>query len=353
LSVTKGAMNSNDKSRLLQLFFNESDELYSIFDGDMRYVEVNDAFLRTFRLQREDVIGKHITEVSPDVKKSGRLAIYEEVWRTGEMKVVDATLHPSLGKIRARIKVFKLDDGIGAVMQNITDLHNAIEELDTISYRSSHDLSSPIASILGLVNLAKKDATDLVVAKDYFRMIGERARDMDKLLRQIRATMSIRHGEHIANPIDFTELCDKVLQSVKQEHADVIHNISVRIETSNRFYGDRYLLGVVMENVIDNAFKYGLDGEGVLTLTVSVCDKEDGVAITITDKGMGIAEEYREDVFKMFVRASQLSRGAGLGLYTVKNVVTRLGGHVAIESKPGIGTTVSIEVPGTFGKGRR
>lgn len=339
------ATNHNNSSGLFQLFFDESDELYSIFDKDMRYVQVNDAFLRTFHLKREDVIGRHLSEVSPDVRKSGRLSVYEEVQRTGGMRIFDATLHPSLGKIRVRIKVFKVGDGIGAVMQNITDLHNAIEELDTISYRSSHDLSSPITSILGLVNLAECDVTDLDSAHEYFQMIGERAKDMARLLKQIRATMRIRRGEQVAHPIDFRDLCDKVLSAVKQEHDGVPHSVSLDVNVHREFFGDRYLLGVIMENLIDNSFKYGLDKAGQLTLSVAIHEKGNGVTIDVTDCGPGIAEEYHEEVFKMFVRASQLSRGSGLGLYTVKNVVMRLGGEISLNSSPGKGTTVSIIVP--------
>lgn len=327
---------------LLHLFFKEADELYSIFDKDLRFVEVNDAFLHTFRFNRKDVLGKHLVEVSPDVGEKGRYALYDEVVRTGETKTFDATLHPSLGKIHVRIKAFKVGDGVGVVMQNITDLRNAIDELDTISYRSSHDLSSPIATILGLVHLAEKDVTDAATARKYFGMIGDHAHEMKRLLQQLREAVRVRRGDAVVHVIDFEELCDKALSPLLEEYGWSPTQIERDIRVNGKYHGDRMLLGVIFENLVDNAIKYSKDNPRI---SISISGGDGDITMTIRDYGIGIPARFHPNVFEMFFRAEPGIKGAGLGLYTVKKAVDRLGGEVTFESKEGEGTSFTLRIP--------
>lgn len=330
---------------LLQMFFNNSEELYSIFDKDLNYVDVNDAFLRTFHFQKKDIIGKNLAAVSPDVKKTGRYAMYEEVIRTGEPRQIDAvTLHPSLGKIHVRIKAFKVHDGLGAVMQNITDLRNAIEELDTLSYRSSHELRAPVLGILGLVNLAANDVKNHEAASQYFSMIGEKAGDLERLLRQIRDTLRIRNDHMTIHLIQFNTLVDHVIRSLLPEVGPAPVRIEQDILVNEKFYCDRFLLSLLLENLVDNAIKYRKDDAADSHVKISIRDSDTGIRLTVVDNGIGIPNKLQDQVFRMFFRATHKSTGAGLGLYAVKHAVKKLGGEISLESREGEGTTVTVQV---------
>lgn len=111
-------------------FFDEADILFSLWDKDLFCIDVNEATLKAINFKRENFVGKHVTEISPDNASSGRYAQYKEVLRTGNTFVIDEMkVHPSLGNFYARIKVFRVGDGLGIVTKNITDLKQTIEQL--------------------------------------------------------------------------------------------------------------------------------------------------------------------------------------------------------------------------------
>jgi signal transduction histidine kinase len=101
-------------------------------------------------------------------------------------------------------------------------------------------------------------------------------------------------------------------------------------------------LKIIFSNLISNAIKYQDLGkpESYLLITVSVTPSH--VRLSFTDNGVGIDQAYQEQIFDMFVRASEQSEGSGLGLYIVKQAVSVMQGSLQLESKLGTGTTFTI-----------
>lgn len=122
-------MTDNKFENLKSKFFDHADSNFSLWDKDLNCLEVNEATLKTFNLKRENLVGKHITEISPDVETSGRLEEYKKVIQTGLPFFIDEMrTHPSLGNFYFRIKVFKVGDGLGMAGKNISDLKESIEK---------------------------------------------------------------------------------------------------------------------------------------------------------------------------------------------------------------------------------
>lgn len=116
---------------LRSLFFQEAELFLSIYDKDLNCIDANDAFIKLLRCSRESLIGKNLCEISPDLKKNGRYDIYKEVIRTGDPIVINNMQpHPSIGNFHFRIRAFKVNDGLGLIVKNITDLVNSIERFD-------------------------------------------------------------------------------------------------------------------------------------------------------------------------------------------------------------------------------
>ncbi len=116
---------------LRSLFFQEAELYLSIYDKDLNCIDVNEAFVKILRCKREDLIGKNLCEISPDLKTNGRYDLYKEVIRTGEAAVID-NMQPdsSIGNYHFRIRAFKLGDGLGLLVKNVTDLVDSIERFN-------------------------------------------------------------------------------------------------------------------------------------------------------------------------------------------------------------------------------
>lgn len=113
---------------LRSLFFEEADLFLSIYDKDLNCLDINEAFLKLFRCERKDLVGKNLCEISPDLKESGRYDLYKEVIRSGNPITIDRMQpHPYIGNYHFRIRVFKVGEGLGLLVKDITDLVESIE----------------------------------------------------------------------------------------------------------------------------------------------------------------------------------------------------------------------------------
>lgn len=329
----------------LQLvFFEKTQESIAIFDSELNFIFANRALLEVLGMSREQVIGKNLTDISPGIEDTERYAVYIEVMNTGETQVLDATtVVSSVGRFVSRIQVFKVRDGIGISALNISDLDEALDELETFIYKASHDMRAPISSILGLINIAMLDAVHH--PGKYYHMIRQQTERMDRMLSQLCQTARIRKGSKVIHPINFPVFFEKLKSTlVFMEGYDQIEFID-HIHVRNTFYSDKALLTNLFLNLMDNAVKYRKTGPEQSILQIEISDYDEGVKICFKDNGTGIAPAYHHDVFRMFFRANVNSKGSGLGLYTVKHCVKKLHGSIEMESTEGVGTMFTIVLP--------
>ena len=116
---------------LRSLFFQEAELFLSIYDKDLNCIDVNEAFIKLLKCTREDLVGKNLCEISPDLKTNGRYDLYKEVIRTGNVAVIDDMQpHASIGNYHFRIRAFKLDEGLGLLVKDVTDLVDSIERFN-------------------------------------------------------------------------------------------------------------------------------------------------------------------------------------------------------------------------------
>ncbi len=331
---------------LKELFFNNAQETFVLLDKNMNIIDVNDAFLKGLHLSREHVIGKNATEMSPGFAKSKRYEIYQEVLQTGKPIMLDEQRsHPSHGNFVTRINVFKAGDGLGIAAMDITDLKEAVDELQTIIYKSSHDLRAPIASILGLMNVAESDLNDLETTQGYLAAARKQAEQLDLILLRLVDAMKIREGNKIIHLINFNQVIQETLTSLKSVEGHDQINITYHINVSQMFYSDRSLILAIFQNIMDNAVKYRKEGIPEALLNIQIEDAGEGVKIIFSDNGIGIPEQLQEDIFKMFFRGTNQSSGSGLGLYIIKECVKKLNGLITVISQEKMGSTFTVRLP--------
>ena len=108
---------------------------------------------------------------------------------------------------------------------------------------------------------------------------------------------------------------------------------------------DRSRLKAVLGNLVYNAVKYHDVSKKKRFVQVSAEIKENCIAVCVKDNGIGIAEEFKPKIYDMFFRASESSKGSGLGLYIVKETLDRLKGSITCQSVENEGSTFEISVP--------
>jgi signal transduction histidine kinase len=216
-------------------------------------------------------------------------------------------------------------------------------ELDNFVYSVSHDLRAPIASVLGLINLAKKDK-DISMKDKYLEMINKSALQQDDFIKEILDQSRNSRLEVKREEILFEPLIDETFSQLKfaTSAGQSVERI-INVEQKQPFYSDRWRLKVILNNIISNAIRYRNGKDPVIKVDVTI--NENLASVAIHDNGKGIDEEHLPNIYKMFYRATDDGAGSGLGLYIVKEAVDKLNGQIDIQSEVGKGTVVRFAIP--------
>jgi len=221
-------------------------------------------------------------------------------------------------------------------------LRKANVELDNFVYKVSHDLRAPIASVLGLVNLAKQE-NKFDTLKQYFEMVGKSAFQQDLFIKDI---LDISRNSRLnvdRKKIDWQKLIDDTFDQLKYSVKDKAIDRKISISGRPGFYSDQRRIKVIFNNLISNAIRYSNGKDPVIEIDVKIY--KTNADIVISDNGTGIERKHQRKVFEMFYRATDINAGSGLGLYIVKESVDKLNGDIDMVSDLGKGTKFLISLP--------
>jgi signal transduction histidine kinase len=224
-------------------------------------------------------------------------------------------------------------------IQKNTELQKVNDELDRFVYSVSHDLRSPLSSILGLTNLAMK-TYEREELDQILKMIQGRVHAQDHFIREIIDYSRNARTETIREHIHLKPLVDEVINSLKFNiQADKIR-FNQQVSDDVVLMSDKIRLTVILSNLIGNAIKYhDLRKEHPF---IEIGYREDVSAIYVKDNGIGMQPDDQEKIFHMFYRGSDRSTGSGLGLFITREAVTKLKGSIEVKSVYGEGSTFLI-----------
>jgi signal transduction histidine kinase len=229
------------------------------------------------------------------------------------------------------------------LVQTNKELSKRNTELDNFVYSVSHDLRAPIASVLGLINLAKSDK-DQTMKRVYLDKIYSSALQQDAFIKEILDQSRNSRLEVKKEEIQFEPLIEETFNQLKFATATgtAVEKI-VTVAQSEAFYSDRWRLKVILNNIISNSIRYRNGRDPVIKVDVKIDNHK--AIVEIQDNGRGIPKEHIDKVCQMFYRATDEGAGSGLGLYIVKETIQKLKGDIHIESKEGKGTKIKLEIP--------
>ena len=223
------------------------------------------------------------------------------------------------------------------------NLEKTNAELDRFLYSTSHDLRSPLMSIKGLVNIAKKESSDPLM-QQYLAMMTERADKLENFIKDIIDYSKNKRTEVVNEVIDLSKLIDDVHDNFK--FLDGASDIQFQKEiAAAEIITDRSRITVVLNNLISNAIKYHKSNGVQSWIKVSASNVDNQLNLVVADNGPGIDVEKQPRIFEMFYRGTEQSKGSGLGLYIVKETIEKMSGTIRIESAVGVGTSFFITLP--------
>lgn len=238
----------------------------------------------------------------------------------------------------------ELEKKNSSLQQTVKELEDRNFELDQIIYRTDHDLKSPISSIEGLCNLLLRDKVPEAEVQELAGMIDQKVTELKDFIKMmVSFTKSLRDERH-TEQIDFELLLQQVNAQLQALEGAGEVKLEVQIGEGQNFKGDPARVKALLLAILSNAVRYR-DQTRDSWVRVNVEYTDHACFVSISDNGLGMGEEVCARVFEMFYRGSELSTGAGLGLYLAQRIVTMFEGQIQLHSKEGVGTSVEIELP--------
>ncbi|ELR72796.1 hypothetical protein C900_00757 [Fulvivirga imtechensis AK7] len=218
-------------------------------------------------------------------------------------------------------------------------------ELDQLVYKTSHDLRSPLTSILGLVNIAKLDRHP-EHQTEYLGRIEKSILRLDEFVRSMLNYAKASRTSVKIQKLALKELIESCVRDLEYLDNFIKVKTTIKIEGKDKaLISDPLRLKIIFSNIISNAYKYINPNVELSYLKIDAKLTASKLTTTFEDNGIGIHKSQLDKIFDMFYRATEISEGSGLGMYIVKQSVNQLGGKISVSSKIGKGTTFKIIIP--------
>lgn len=220
----------------------------------------------------------------------------------------------------------------------------------------SHDIRTPMNAIIGFTNIALHQNTVSDI-HDSLEKVQKSSNHLLSLLNDVLDFTRIESGKVTISPepVDITQLTDNV-QAIMN---GLLYNRDLKFEVHREIPMNPYVLADVVRirevlvNLLGNAVKFTKDG-GKITLDISSYPGADEKHIitryVVRDNGIGMSEEFQKKLFDPFSQEDDANartqyKGTGLGMAITKKYVDMMGGSIAVESKKGVGSTFTVEIP--------
>jgi PAS domain S-box-containing protein len=223
----------------------------------------------------------------------------------------------------------------------------ANRELESFSYSVAHDLRAPLRSIDGFSQALLEECFDKLDAegRQHLTYVRESAQQMGRLIDDLLSLSRVARSELRMEPIDMSALALNSLRLLKRAHRERTVEVVVQPDVAAR--GDQRLIGVLLDNLLSNAWKFTNKTEHARIEFGTQVGADRQVEYFVKDNGAGFDMKFVHKLFGVFQRIHSSSEfeGTGIGLATVQRIVARHGGRVRAEGAVGRGATFLFTLP--------
>lgn len=338
--LSKNLAKLRSKQEELTIITNNMNEGMVLLNGHQNVLFINESAAKIFGFDAKDVIGKNILTVDRAQEVQDLLQNVAAAGSGEGLYEKDQRFYQLSGSSV---------NGSGSVIliYDVTEKMAAEQMRREFSANVSHELKTPLQSILGYAEIMKNGLVKDEDKQRFLERIHAEAENMIELIQQIMELSRLDENKSVGDfvDVDLYAMAQNIAARLKYK-ADK-RGITLDVAGSNAVVcGVQSVLNEVVYNLVDNAIKYNKDNGSV---SVKVADGTDEVTVSVSDTGIGIGAADRERVFERFYRADKSHNketgGTGLGLSIVKHGVLYHKGRVDLESELGKGTTITIVLP--------
>ena len=341
-SLQKRAQISEAERSRLESVFNNIHDCVMILDHENHVILINPAMCRTFGMDDKSVIGMPVLDVisHPDLRALLSRTDHNDPLQYHEVSFADG-----------RVGNAQLTDihevGRALTMQDITYLKEMDRMRSEFVHTVSHDLRSPLTSVIGYTELVERAGNLNDIQRDFLKRIQGSVQQITGLINDLLDIGSMEAGFDTRR--EFVQLegilrytLDMLQGQIKSKRLTVKTDIGTALPALR---ANPIRLRQVMDNVVGNAIKYSFsNGE----IHISIHAEGDQIILKVTDAGPGIPVADQPRIFDKFYRGSNIDmeiEGSGLGLAIVKTIVESHQGRIWVESVEGKGSSFFIVLP--------
>lgn len=338
--LSKNLKKLRGKQEELTIITNNMNEGLVLLNGQQNVLFINESAAKIFGFSAKEVIGRNILTVDRAQEVQDLLQKVSQAGKGEGLYEKDGHFYQLSGSSV---------NGSGSVIliYDVTEKMTAEKLRREFSANVSHELKTPLQSILGYAEIMKNGLVKDEDKQRFLERIHAEAGNMIELIQNIMELSRLDENKTLDEfeDVDLLKLAQSV--TLRLKHKAQTKGVTLNVSGSSACVcGVQSILSEVLYNLVDNSIKYNKDNGKV---DVKVQDGSEEVIVSVSDTGIGIGAADRERVFERFYRAdkshSKEIGGTGLGLSIVKHGVLFHKGRVELESEPGVGTTITFVLP--------
>ena len=338
--LSKNLKKLRGKQEELSIITNNMNEGLVLLNGQQNVLFINESAAKIFGFSAKEVIGRNILTVDRAQEVQDLLQKVSQAGKGEGLYEKDGHFYQLSGSSV---------NGSGSVIliYDVTEKMTAEKLRREFSANVSHELKTPLQSILGYAEIMKNGLVKDEDKQRFLERIHAEAGNMIELIQNIMELSRLDENKTLDEfeDVDLLKLAQSV--TLRLKHKAQTKGVTLNVSGSSACVcGVQSILSEVLYNLVDNSIKYNKDNGKV---DVKVQDGSEEVTVSVSDTGIGIGAADRERVFERFYRAdkshSKEIGGTGLGLSIVKHGVLFHKGRVELESEPGVGTTITFVLP--------
>ncbi len=338
-----------------------------IKDINKAYVDCNKAFENYFGISKENLRGKKVEDIFPDI--AADLNILDDRMLTSPGRyVLQKQIKDSSGKFKefiiTKAPFFTHDgslDGLVSVLMDVSEikmLQNELEkalanekELNELKSRfvsmASHEYRTPLTSIRIFTELLQiyGQSLDQKKFEEYLNKIQTSVDYMTDLVNDVLTISRAENGKLRFNPVEINlfDVCKRIAEEIEITLSPYQRLVWEYKMKERKILNDEKLLNQILSNLLSNAVKYSPKGKIEFIIDINASN----IIFVVKDEGIGIPKAEQENIFNPFHRAENIKniQGSGLGLAIVQKSLEMMGGSITLTSVEGEGSKFTVQIP--------